>query len=138
MMDMVEIQFDPQGNLYLAYSYRDKIEKINPEGKKIWSKKLLGVKKIKKEKVKSLLLPSEFVYKDITLNSKGHVFVLGGSFSKNPSQDVYVLSSEGKLLTTFTLPDWSHCIYVDDQNFLYSRANEGVTLKKYKVNYIYK
>ena len=138
MMDTVEIQFDPQGYLYLAYCHQDKIEKIDPEGKKIWSKRLLGIKKIKKEKIENILLPSGFAYKDIALNSKGHVFVLGGSFSKNPSRDVYVLSSEGKLLTTFTLPDWSHCIYIDGQDYLYSRANEGVTLKKYKVNYIYR
>jgi len=138
MMDQVEFAFDSHGNLFIAYYFQDKIEKFDPEGKKIWSKKLLGVKKVKKEKYASVVIPVEFVYKDLALDSSENVFILGGSYSKNPSRDVYVLSPEGKLLTTFTLPDTSHCIYVDRQDFLYSRANEGVTLKKFKMKYIYK
>ena len=27
----------------------------------------------------------------------------------------------------------SHCIYIDGKNFLYSRANDGITLKKYRM-----
>jgi outer membrane protein assembly factor BamB len=137
MMDMVNFDFDSQGNLYLVYNYQDKIEKFNPEGRKIWSKKLLSIKKIKREKVGQFMLPTKFVHKDIALDSSGNLFILGGSFSKNPSCDVYVLSPEGKRLTTFTLPDWSHCIYIDCNDFLYSRANEGVTLKKFKIKYVY-
>ena len=85
-----------------------------------------------------LTLPTKLVYKDIALDSSGNVFILGGSFSKNPSSDIYVLSPEGELLTTITLPETSHCIYIDSRNFLYSRANEGVTLKKFRLKYIYK
>lgn len=137
MVDMVNFDFDLRGNIYIAYNFLDRIEKFDPGGKKLWSKSLLGGKRAKKEKVSSLVVPSEYIYKDITLDRQGYVFVLGGSYSKNPSQDVYVLSPEGKLLTTFTLPDASHCIYIDNQNFLYSRANEGVTLKKFRMKYIY-
>lgn len=138
MMDLVSFDFDSQDNLYIAYSYQDKIEKFNPEGKKIWSRKLLKIKRIKKEKIASFEVPTRLVYKDIVLDSSGNLFILGGSFSKNPSRDVYVLSPEGDLLTTLTLPETSHCIYIDIQNFLYSRANEGVTLKKFRMKYIYK
>ncbi|NIO48981.1 MAG: 6-bladed beta-propeller [Candidatus Aminicenantes bacterium] len=137
MMDMVNFDFDSQRNLYLVYNHQDKIEKFDPEGRKIWAKRLLNIKKTKKEKVGQFTLPTKFVYKDIALDSSGNLFILGGSFSKNPSCDVYVLSPEGKHLTTFTLPDSSHCIYIDSNDFLYSRANEGVTLKKFKIKHIH-
>lgn len=133
LMDMVNFEFDNQNNLYLIYNYQDKIEKIDPEGKILWSKKLLGIKKVKKEKIGSFILPSRLIYKDIALDIAGNIFVLGGSYSKNPSRDIYVLSSEGNLLTTLALPDTSHCIYIDSLGNLYSRANEGVTLKKFKM-----
>lgn len=137
MFDTVNFDFDLEGSLYIAYNFLDKIEKFDPAGKKLWSKSLLGGREAKKEKISSVVVPSKVIYKDVTLDRSGHVFVLGGSYSKNPSQDVYVLSPEGTLLTTFTLPDASHCIYIDNQNFLYSRANEGVTLKKFRMKYIY-
>lgn len=135
LMDMVNFEFDSQGNLVIVYNYQDKIEKFNPEGKKLWSKKLLGVKKVQKEKIALLVLPSKLIYKDIALDNSGNIFILGGSFSRNPSRNVYILNPEGQLLTTLTLPDTSHCIYIDSQNFLYSRANEGVTLKKFRMKY---
>jgi len=136
MLDMVSFDFDPQGNLYIAYTFQDRVEKFDPDGKKLWSKRLVKVKKLETKKIQSFELPTKVIYKDVALNSSGHLFVLGGSYSKNPSQDVYVLSPEGKLLTTITLPDASHCIYIDSQGYLYSRANEGITLKKFRMNYI--
>lgn len=136
MLDMVSFDFDPHGNLYTAHTFQDKIQKFNIEGIRLWSKGLLKVKKPEMKKIQSLELPSKVIYKDIALDRSGHLFVLGGSYSKNPSQDVYVFSPEGKLLTTLILPDSSHCIYIDSQDYLYSRANEGVTLKKFKMKYI--
>jgi len=132
-MDSVSFEFDQQRNLYLAYSFQDKIERFDAEGKKLWSKKLLGVKKVEKKKIASFILPTKLIYKDIALDKSGNLYVLGGSFSKNPSRDVYLLNPEGTLLATLTLPDTSHCIYIDNEDYLYARANEGVTLKKFRL-----
>lgn len=135
MMDMVSFEFDSQGNLYLAFTFQDKIEKFDKKEKKLWTKKLFKGKKAKRKKVASYMVPSDIVYKDVALDTAGNLFILGGSFSKNRSRDVYVLSPKGKYLTTFTLPEASHCLYIDHKNFLYSRAGEGITLKKYKIRY---
>ncbi len=135
LLDMVSFDLDSQGNVYLAYNFVDKIVKFDDRGKKLWSKNLLGIKQVKSEKISSYLVPTEIVYKDVALDRSGNLYVLGGKFSANRSRDVYVLSPDGELLSTLTLPDTSHCIYIDGENFLYSRANEGVTLKKYRMVY---
>lgn len=136
LMDTVSLDFDTKGNLYVAYLFQNRIEKIDPKENRVWSRKLVKIKKkIGKIKVESFTVPTDVFYKHLTLDSSGNIYILGGQFSKNRSRDVYVLNPEGELLTTFTLPDTSHCIYIDKNDYLYSRANEGVTLKKYKIKY---
>jgi hypothetical protein len=133
LMDMVSLDLDSQENLYLAYNFADRIEKYSRSGKRAWSRKLLGIKHVERKKVSSFVVPTEIVYKDLALDDSGNIYVLGGELSKNRSRDVYVLSSDGEHLATFTLPQASHCIYIDADNFLYTRANEGITLKKYRM-----
>lgn len=137
MMDSVNFDIDGEGNLYLAYTFEDRIEKFDRQGNKLWSVSLLEAKKVKRKKISSYVLPTQVMYKDVELDSHGYLLVLGGHLSQNRSRDIYVLSPHGKLLARLTLPDASHCIYIDHQNFLYSRANQGVTLKKYRLHYVY-
>ncbi len=133
LMDTVSFDLDAQGCLYLAHCFRDRIEKFDESGRRLWSESLLGKKEVERKEVGDFVVPTEIVYKDIALDSSGNIFVLGGHLSKNRSRDVYVLSPEGELVTTFILPESSHCIYIDGEDYLYSRASEGVTLKKYRM-----
>ena len=135
IMDQFSFVFDDQKNVYVAYTFQDTIEKFDTLGSRIWSTELLGKKKVKKEKISGYDLPTDIIYKDVDLDNRGNIYILGGSFSANPSRDVYVLNPEGILIATLTLPDTSHCIYIDDKDFLYSRANSGVTLKVFKMKY---
>jgi len=80
-------------------------------------------------------LPQNVFYKDIEFDISGNVFVLGGHYSEYKSKDVYIFSQNGEHITTLTLPDETHCIYIDKENYLYSRAKQGVVLKKYKIIY---
>jgi len=135
----VKFEIDNQGNLYTIFTFEDKIEKFDRNRKKLWSKSLLGKRKVKRRKTRVKIgpseLPMEVAYKDIALDNSENLFILGGHLSKNPSRDVYVLDKQGRHLTTFTLPESSHCIHVDHRNFLYARAGEGVTLKKFSIKY---
>lgn len=137
LMNSIQFEIGAQGNYYVAYNFKDLVAKFNTKGKNLWSKKILGIKEVKREKIGPIKLPKKMIYKDIELDSSGNIYVLGGSFSKHKSRDVYVLNPEGNLLTTFTLPDTSHCIHIDKEDFLYSRANDGVTLKKFKLEKIF-
>jgi hypothetical protein len=135
MMDSVSAALDGQGHFYLAYVFQDRIESWDRSGKRLWSKNLLGIKKVEMKKIDDYVLPTEVCYKDVSLDDRGRLFVLAGKHAKNPSRDVYVLSPSGEWLSTLTLPDTTHCIYIDRQNFLYARANQGITLKKYRLIY---
>jgi hypothetical protein len=135
MMDWVEIGFDHADNLYVLYNFQDRFDKFDANGRRLWSRSLLDLKKIKTKKVGPWVVPDKIIFKDLVFDSEERLYILGGGLSENPSRDVYVLNPDGEHLTTFTLPETSHCIYIDSQNNLYSRANEGITLKKYRIKW---
>ncbi len=139
MLGAINFETDEEGNFYIVYTFQDKIEKLDKNGKKLWSVSLFPGKKVKwkkPERVPSPFeLPEDIVYKDIEIDKKGNIFVLVGSFSKNRSRDVYVFDKNGKYLTEFTLSEPTHLIYIDQENNIFSRANMGVTLKKYSLIY---
>jgi hypothetical protein len=99
----------------------------------LWSKSLIGLESVKRQKVGPWKVPQSIVFKDIELDSHGRLYILGGGYSEKPSRTVYVLNPKGELLSSFILPETSHCIYIDRWDYLYSRASDGITLKKYKV-----
>jgi len=135
MTDLVDFVPAPDGSFYIAYSHLDRVEKLSGEGRLLWTKSLFGVKKARMEKVSTFEVPADIAFKDVALDARGNLFVLGGSYSKNRGRDVYVMNEDGELLATFPLSESSHCLYIDGRNCLYVRANEGVTLKKYRIIY---
>lgn len=135
LLDAVNFDIDRDGNIYMAYNFQDRIEKFNSEGKKIWSTSLLGKKKIEKEKVDRVTVPTEIVFLSLDRDAQGRIYVLGGDLSKNPRRDIYILSPSGERIGTVTLPESSHCIYIDAENHLYARGNAGVTIKKYRMTF---
>ena len=139
ILETAKFEIDKNFNFYVIFTWQDKIVKINRRsGKKLWSRSLFGKKSIKIKEIGPVKVPVEVIYKDIAFDNFGNLFILTGSISKNRSRDVYVLDKEGNLLTTFTLPDSSHCIYIDKNNFLYTRADMGATLKKFLIKYEYR
>ncbi|MFO7889337.1 MAG: hypothetical protein R6V04_03255 [bacterium] len=133
--NMIEFEFDNQNNLYMCYTAKNKIKQCNKKGKTIWSVTFFKNKKQEYNNSYGLKTPEYFYYKDLALDTSMNIFILGGNLSKNKSRDVYILSQNGEHITTLTLPDETHCIYIDKENYLYSRAKQGIILKKYKMIY---
>jgi len=120
---------------YIALMWQDVIKKIDDAGTEFWVKSFLGGIKSNTKDVNNMVLPKEIVYKDITCDKKGNVFILCGSYSTNKSKEIYILTPQGKFITSIILPEPSHCIYIDYNNYLYSRAGMGTCLKKYELIY---
>jgi hypothetical protein len=138
MLNMIDFCIDKNKNIVFVYTWKDRVGKIDQAGKQIFTKSLLGIKKPKTKKSQFGEFPTDIIYKAVDIDQYGNIFILGGDLSKIPSRDVYVLNPDGKYICTFTLPESSHTIHIDNENFLYSRANEGVTLKKYSIKYALK
>ncbi len=120
-------------DIILACNFRDQVMRLDRKGRTLWARNINRFPDAKMKAVLGHKVPSQFVYKDVAVDPEGRIYVLGGSLSLHPSQDVYVLSPEGRLLATLVLPEASHSLVVDGKGFLYSRAGEGTTIKKFKV-----
>lgn len=135
MLGLAKFEIDKNGNFYIIFVYQDIIEKLDSKGNPIWRKSLFKGEKSKMEKSKygPFALPENTIYKDIEIDRNGYIYILTGSIAENRSRDVYVLSPKGDYITKFTLQDTTHLIHIDSENNIYSRAEMGVTLKKYSI-----
>lgn len=133
MLNAVEFRMF-NNNLYVCFQWKDIICKFSFTGKKIWERNILKVKKIKTKKIKNFTLPQDICFKTITSDcERNFIFVLGGHLSKNVNRDVYVLTPKGKWVDTITLPEQTHTIHIDSENFLLSRSEYGTLVKKFKL-----
>ena len=142
MMNTISFGLYRRSYFLIAFDWIDRIERYYKSGRLVWTKNLLGEKRARTRREKHSkrvfgVYPVETAYKSITLDRHGNVYILGGDFSENISRDVYVMSINGHHLTTFTLPEASRTIHIDRKNFLYSRSEDGKTIKKYSLEYFY-
>ncbi len=142
MLNTVSFQDYRKNYFMIAYDWKDKIDRYYKSGRLVWTRSLLNNKdaQTRNEEYSKRsfgVYPVEVVYKAIALDSQGNLFILGGDLSENINRDVYVLSKDNELITTFTLPEASRTIHIDRNNFLYSRSEDGKKLIKYAIEYIY-
>ncbi len=133
LSDSLSMAIDRAGQIYVAFSHRDRIEKRDPGGQILWTRSLEGAGEPEVETIAGLRLAKTIFSYDLAVDNEGRVLVLAGGRAKHPARDVRVFDAKGEALPGFTLPEPSHCLYVDSKGFLYVRANAGVTLKKYRL-----
>jgi hypothetical protein len=133
LLDSVSVAPASGGTLYLGFLFLDRLERWDAAGTRRWSIGLFGSKDAVMTNLGGLALPKETCILDVAVDSRGRVYALGGKRAKNAGRDAFVLDGAGKVEAAFTLPEPSHCLYFDDRDFLYVRADSGVTLKKYRL-----
>lgn len=130
---------DKSGNVFLCHSFEDSVARYDKAMRLVWEKGLLGRPKVGTSDVKlkgqSFALPKDVVFKDIAIDSKGLLFILGGHLSEHRSRDVYVIDESGKKLTTIVLPEPTYAIHIDRDDYLFIAAGEGTGIKKYQLIY---
>ncbi len=104
---------------------------IDPSAKAM--PKVVSFQEITGMEVEVITLQEIFSFEQAGVDNEGRVLVLAGGRSKHPAREVRIFDAHGEPLPGFTLPEPSHCLYVDSRGFLYTRANAGVTLKKYRL-----
>ena len=136
ILDAVKFQLDPLNNIYLIYTFKDIIMKLDIEGNQQWRTNVYGGNKsVKLKNIKGYNLPEEVIFKEVALDTAGNLFVLSGHKAKNRSRDVYVITNSGEFFDTVTLVEASHTIFIDSKNYLFARAGLGTSIKKYKIQY---
>ena len=136
-MDMILLCTDLKDRLIVAYQYRNRIEIYSENIQMIHQfsvsglPKQAGVNTMYVEKLGAL--PEGKLILDLSTDSAGHIFILGGDYSTHPNQDVYVYDYDGNPLTTFILPEQSGILYIDKQGFLYTREKHRRVIKKYAI-----
>ena len=142
MLNTVSFQDYRKNYFMIAYNWKDKIDRYYKSGRLVWTRGLLNnedaqTRREGYSKRSFGVYPVEAVYKAISLDKQGNLFILCGDLSENTSRDVYVLSKDNEFITTFTLPEASRTIHIDRNNFLYARSDDGKKLIKYAIGYIF-
>ncbi len=79
------------------------------------------------------ILPVKDVIKDIAVDKKGNLFVLGGTQAPHPARDVFIMSLSGKMEGRVLLPHPSSLIALDGAGCLYTTSDERTRIKKYRL-----
>ncbi len=136
LADSISMAIAPDGSVYTAYLHRDLVEKRDGSGRLLWSRAPAGGRPPSTETIQGLKIAKEMFWLDAALDPRGLLFVLAGGKTEHPARDVLVFDAQGTRLAAFVLPQPSHCLFFDPQGHLYARADEGVTLKKYRVKFL--
>lgn len=135
LADSVSLALAPDGSIYTAYLYRDLVEKRDGSGRLLWSRAPAGGHPPSTETIQGLKIAKAMFWLDAALDPQGCLFLLAGGKTEHPARDVLVFDAGGTRLAAFVLPQPSHCLFFDPHGYLYARADEGVTLKKYRVSF---
>ncbi|MCK5148796.1 hypothetical protein KAR48_18730 [bacterium] len=132
----IAFTLDAENNIIIIFKFKDCVMKISQQGEVLWSQQIFKGKKTKLDKqFNNIKLPSKHYFKSVILDKYDNIYILGGSYSKKQSRDIYVLSSAGEYKAVLTLDEKSHMLYIDENNYLYTRADDGAGVSKYLINY---
>ncbi|PIS46224.1 MAG: hypothetical protein COT22_01110 [Ignavibacteria bacterium CG08_land_8_20_14_0_20_37_9] len=81
-------------------------------------------------------IPIKHIFWDISSDDQGHLYILSGNYAKNGNKkEIYVTSTEGKLLRVINLDFESKFIYVPPKQhgYFYATSNKETAVGKYRM-----
>jgi hypothetical protein len=135
LQDAVSFVGDGRGGFILAFLFQDRVERWPNASLRAWTRSFFGGGASPTKAIQGFSVPTETCFKDVAVDGRGFIYVLGGNRARHSGRDVLVLNADGSLFQTITLPDTTHSLYIDRRNSLYVRANDGVTVKRYEIRY---
>lgn len=136
MIDAKKFCISKNGHIFIVNLLINKIEKWNTDGKYINEFSIKDVAKSAKKKIyKSYIFYNEYLPDgnllwDIECDRNERIYILSGNYSKHKYQDVYVLSPDGKFLSTLILPFRCHNFRINQTNdnlFLINKNRTEIT-----------
>ena len=82
---------------------------------------------------RSLEVPEDHIFRNVTVNAEGNLFLLAGEYSIVPQQDVYELDPSGALVALVELPPRSFNIMPGRNNRLYSVEEDRTIVRQYRL-----
>ncbi|MHB8053908.1 MAG: NHL repeat-containing protein [Candidatus Aminicenantales bacterium] len=129
----ISLAAGPSEEFYVGYLFRDLVEKRGPEGERLWARAPMTKDPPPVAEAQDLKLPSETCILNLARDSRGRIYVLGGTKAEHQGRDVFIFEADGSTVGVLVLPEPSYSVYFDHRDFLYVSADGGVTMKKYRV-----
>ncbi len=128
------------GDIIVAYAYQNKIEIWDRNGNFKTEFQVPGIPLRPKKKTisqglfkKGIEVPEDDLFRSVAIDSKNTIFVLADHYTNNPGRDIYVLNSDGKLISLITLPYRSYSIEIGSNDELYSIEANRTLIKVYQL-----
>lgn len=128
------------GDIIIAYAYQNKIEIWNRNGNFMNEFQVPGIPLRPKKKTisrglfkKGIEVPEDDLFRSVVVDSKNNIFVLADSYTNNQGRDIYVLNSNGQLISLVTLPYRSYGINIGPRDELYSIEENRTLIRVYQL-----
>lgn len=129
--DIYKINILENGIIAVAYLTQNIIELLDSDGRFI---KTIIIKDLQSKPnyliEKGLKIPEGLIIGSITSDSLSNIWVLVGNYSIAPKQEIFIYSSEGKLLHKTIFPNKIEDIFIDKKS-IYTIESNRTIIKKY-------
>lgn len=137
--DLFGVSITKSGLIVITHSSLNKIEMWDTAGNFIKDFSINGLP-VQTEKIvvdqtlfSKKYVPKGVMFADVATGVDGNLYILGGDYSKNPFQDLYVVNKDGKILNKLVLPDKVARFYIINNNELITIHKRRAQIKIFKI-----
>ena len=135
LLNSMRLAVTPTNNLLAMYQYFNTLEEYDPDGNLVQTYSVPNVPSASPQRPHGadFALPAGELLYDLSCDNRGRIWILSGDFSTNANRDVYILSANGLLLQTLTLPKPAGTVVYTRTDCILVREEKRTVLTRYKV-----